>query len=581
MATYYVDGDVGNDSNAGTSEGAGNAWATLGKLCTTATSGADRGYVKASAPYALTSTLTPPTGLRIEGYMTTPGARDGRPTITSATNSLTLFSIGAIFDATFAHLELTHTASTRGKGFAATGVSEGVCIADCVIDGCSNGISGDWVVDFLMNQLRITDTEIKNCTGYGVRNSGNYTHLCGCNLHDNATAGVNGGQFNTNAVSLTLSRCRVWANGAGVTITRDARRHLRITDSVIANNTGDGVSSVSSSTSVYFRNVINYGNGGWGVNFTAAPTFVGGNRNNAYGANTSGARQNLTAGTDDVTLTADPFTDAAGGDFTVNTTAGGGAAVRSAGSPVNTDIGVFQHAAASGTIGDVTLTAVDKADGTGATATVADSEGGTVTIYGATFDGGVTDPTWTSVASRTGDGVVDVPLAEGYWWLSAFETGGGSSGPLAVNVTDGLDDPHYLAVEAIVAKCQALILTGIDSADILAKKLPLNFESRTEGVYVCPVPVSLRPIVTEQDEWSYAAQITVFRKSNRDSTENIATVMKWRKQLMDAFNLSDLPAAAFVSHTRISDKAVFDPASFAKNYDAGAFIVLPIAFENR
>jgi hypothetical protein len=35
MTTYYVDTAVGNDGNAGTSEGAGNAWATIDKAMNT------------------------------------------------------------------------------------------------------------------------------------------------------------------------------------------------------------------------------------------------------------------------------------------------------------------------------------------------------------------------------------------------------------------------------------------------------------------------------------------------------------------------------------------------------------------
>jgi hypothetical protein len=47
---------------------------------------------------------------------------------------------------------------------------------------------------------------------------------------------------------------------------------------------------------------------------------------NAYRNNTSGPRQYLTAGANDVTLTADPYTNEAGNDFSLNATAGGGAA---------------------------------------------------------------------------------------------------------------------------------------------------------------------------------------------------------------------------------------------------------------
>jgi hypothetical protein len=50
MATYYVDGAVGNDANAGTSEGAGNAWATIQKALDNVSS-SDKVWVKSSATY--------------------------------------------------------------------------------------------------------------------------------------------------------------------------------------------------------------------------------------------------------------------------------------------------------------------------------------------------------------------------------------------------------------------------------------------------------------------------------------------------------------------------------------------------
>ncbi len=54
---------------------------------------------------------------------------------------------------------------------------------------------------------------------------------------------------------------------------------------------------------------------------------------NFYYNNTSHRSSNLTAGTNDVTLSADPYTNAAGFDFSLNSTASGGAAVRSVGYP--------------------------------------------------------------------------------------------------------------------------------------------------------------------------------------------------------------------------------------------------------
>ena len=76
MATYYVDTAVGDDANAGTSEGAGNAWATIDKAMNTVAAG-DKVWVKASGTYdengnidTAGSLLSP---IEFEGYSSTTG----------------------------------------------------------------------------------------------------------------------------------------------------------------------------------------------------------------------------------------------------------------------------------------------------------------------------------------------------------------------------------------------------------------------------------------------------------------------------------------------------------------------------
>jgi hypothetical protein len=73
-----------------------------------------------------------------------------------------------------------------------------------------------------------------------------------------------------------------------------------------------------------------------------------------------------------VTLTGNPYTNSAGGDFTLNNTAGAGAACRAAGTPGalpgvtqtgKLDLGVFQHADAGGGGGGGLLTGPGMAGG--------------------------------------------------------------------------------------------------------------------------------------------------------------------------------------------------------------------------
>lgn len=76
MATYYLDYTNGDDANAGTSEGVGNAWKTLSKALTTMVAG-DHCYVKNSGTYQgnASNVNQGSFGLPIvlEGYSSTPG----------------------------------------------------------------------------------------------------------------------------------------------------------------------------------------------------------------------------------------------------------------------------------------------------------------------------------------------------------------------------------------------------------------------------------------------------------------------------------------------------------------------------
>lgn len=101
-------------------------------------------------------------------------------------------------------------------------------------------------------------------------------------------------------------------------------------------NQGDGI-LLTTKTDCWFRSIFNNlftNNVGYGLNAniseSADPFFAHQPDYNAYYLNTAGARQNATAGAHDVTLTADPYTNRAGGVLTLNATAGGGAACKGA-----------------------------------------------------------------------------------------------------------------------------------------------------------------------------------------------------------------------------------------------------------
>jgi hypothetical protein len=361
MATYYVDGAVGNDSNLGTSEGSGNAWATINKAATTAAAG-DTVNIKASATYTLTSAQTFTNSgnatsgpIIYRGYTTTPGADDGRPLITSATNSVHLFNIGAKTGLKFQHLKFTHTAATRGHGIvsATSGNAFDIAVIDCEFDGVQDAINGDNVVSFLINTIVVDRCKIR-ANRHGTYNAGStlirnsLIYECGTNgIY--TTVGQN--QAVIQIVDSVIRDCSV-----GINYSPSIGSILSLDHTVIYSNSSHGIEKNSNVIATFaLCNCILYGNGGWGITVASGQLVEAENCANAYGSNTSGNRNGWSAGAGDVALSANPFTAPGSDDFSLNNTAGGGAALRNAGFPGVShfgtgyaDIGPLRHQDAGG-----------------------------------------------------------------------------------------------------------------------------------------------------------------------------------------------------------------------------------------
>lgn len=99
-------------------------------------------------------------------------------------------------------------------------------------------------------------------------------------------------------------------------------------DGIVIN--GTAVATTQPKHGFYIVNNIFSGNGGWGMDLSNTSIERRGNDVdwNAFYNNTSGTITGKDAGANDITLTADPFTDAANDDYSLNNTAGGGALLR-------------------------------------------------------------------------------------------------------------------------------------------------------------------------------------------------------------------------------------------------------------
>ena len=165
------------------------------------------------------------------------------------------------------------------------------------------------------------NVRIYDCTGDGFSDVGTGPII---GRFVNCVSSNNGGNGISSNVPVHLINCLFCGNGSNGIL---ADAECFVARCATSGNADDGI-EVTGYGSLVVDNVIT-SNGGYGINADAEWKYGGVANSNAFFGNTSGQVNNITNGPDDITLTADPFTDAANGDFTLNTTAGGGAELRS------------------------------------------------------------------------------------------------------------------------------------------------------------------------------------------------------------------------------------------------------------
>jgi hypothetical protein len=140
-------------------------------------------------------------------------------------------------------------------------------------------------------------------------------------------------------------------------------------------------------------------------------------------------------------------------------------------------------------------------------------------------------------------------------------------------------------LDAVLAKIQALPLTGIDPLNWHKRKFPWNRATLQPGGFVTPMNDRWVPATNESDDVEYPIQVTVVRASNQDLELNLSSHLLWREQIRHAL----LPRAGFPALAGVSEVInvivepgpVFDSGAFANQYDVGALIVRCIARERR
>lgn len=166
--------------------------------------------------------------------------------------------------------------------------------------------------------------------------------LWGSYVHDGVGIGIKG-------ASQAVMENNVVANQSGAT--SDCYQISPVNNPpIIRNNTAyncgrNGINDLNTTTPVVMLGNILVNNGAYGIAISGTVVTVPYQDGNAFYNNASGNKNNITSRNNqstanppylpvnDVTLTGDPFTNAAGADFSLNNTAGAGAALRNSGVP--------------------------------------------------------------------------------------------------------------------------------------------------------------------------------------------------------------------------------------------------------
>jgi len=298
------------------------------------------------------------TSTQINGYNSSRGD-NGVVTIRQASGSSTMVNITSVGGLTFRNFVIdcnsTNSVAMNIQGTSGQNVAQNILVTGgCTNNGITFNNQGHACIRCTVQNLGSGST-----TAF-LMEQGNGPNFC---IDCLAVSGT--GSIGFKGAVFFCIRCiaanNSGGNSDGFQITTNSGWMFMCQSCVSYNNGRDGFRFAPSSP-IYIENTIAYGNAGVGFNDTTGTVPAGGYTLNwnGFGANTGGNRTNVSAGANDVTLTADPFVNGAANNFALNTTAGGGAALRGVGFPGilanggtavggtgNIDIGALQAVAVS------------------------------------------------------------------------------------------------------------------------------------------------------------------------------------------------------------------------------------------
>lgn len=306
--------------------------------------------LKNDQTYSMTAGITTATGPSlVQGYSSSYGD-GGRAVIDGGTSGASYVLLTTGINTAYADLVIQNNGATGSANGVSVAAITRVKFNRC----CVNSFRGSGIA-VTTGDLVFVEGEAYACNQSNTANLAAITVTTGSLavarsfIHDNAGSNTSGVFSNSTGGAAIVVLLTVFDTNGGVGVKLTGAGSCTVYGCVFYNNTGSGV-NISNAMPTVVENSVFALNAAYGVEgSTAGVSKQVVVTNCAFYSNTSGQTNNLASEqvTGSVTLSGDPFVDAANGDFDLNNTAGAGAACRGAGA------GTFTQTAASytGTLG--------------------------------------------------------------------------------------------------------------------------------------------------------------------------------------------------------------------------------------
>ena len=352
--TITVDRSTGLTAGTGVTMNIGGALQTLAQLSTNMVGG-NQAFVKAEATYGISSGLT--LSQNEIGYTSLRGD-GGKATIQdTATASITLVAMSS------GNLRNFIVDCNSQTGTTGVSVSGGAVLSDLVKNCATRGVfltnpSGG--VQMVINS-EITG-DLTGSTGGIVLDSATSAtaSIIGNYIHDGIANGIAGSGGGSAFISNNVISNRTGGSSSGISVNYPS---LIVTNNTIYNTGSYGINTYNFGTDAIFNNIIST-TGAAGINVSTATIATYRTDGNAFYSNTGAAATGINSpvpypyvNSKDIAVTYQPFTSTVTPDYSLNSTVGGGAALKNTGVPYSVptlvsvshpDFGVFTHSTSGG-----------------------------------------------------------------------------------------------------------------------------------------------------------------------------------------------------------------------------------------